>query len=313
MLLAPRRRSDPYWMLAPTALLLGVFFFYPLLHAAYTSLYRWDLLTAPHYVGWENYRSLWTSGDLTRWTTTTATFSVFVVGGATALGLGLALLLNRSGALAAFVRGAVFSAYVVSWVSVALLWLWVLDADAGALNRLIEAVGLSGPAWLGDPDVALYAVAGVTTWKIAGYAMVLFLAGLQDVPPSVLEAAALDGAPRWTRFWHITWPLLRPTTAFVVTTSLLASFQVFDVVRVMTQGGPVHATTVFVYAVYEQVFVNLRVGRASAAVVVFFLFLAALTIVQLWAWSQRETKPRGARRGAPTPAPSRSAHLGRAS
>lgn len=303
MLLVPRRRFDPYWMLAPTAVLLAVFFFYPLLHAAYTSLYHWDLLTPPRYVGWDNYRSLWLSGDLSRWTAITALFSVLVVGGATSLGLGLAVLLNRSGGLAAFVRGAVFSAYVVSWVSVALLWLWVLDADAGALNRLLQGLGFAGRSWLGDPGLALYAVAGVTIWKITGYAMVLFLAGLQDVPVSVLEAAALDGADRWTRFWRITWPLLRPTTVFVVTTSLIASFQVFDVVRVMTQGGPVHATSVFVYAIYEQVFVNLRVGRASAAIVVFFLLLAVLTALQLWAWSRRHTKPGKTRRPLVTSLP----------
>jgi ABC-type sugar transport system permease subunit len=186
------------------------------------------------------------------------------------------------------VRGAVFSAYVVSWVSVALLWLWVLDREAGALTLLVRSLGLPALDWLGDPDVALYSVAAVTLWKIAGYAMVLFIAGLGDVPPSVLEAAALDGAGPWTRFWRITWPLLRPTAAFVATTSLIASFQVFDVVRVMTQGGPVSATTVFVYAIYEQVFLDLRVGKASALVVVFFFVLLLLTALQLRLWRQRQ-------------------------
>jgi sn-glycerol 3-phosphate transport system permease protein len=116
----------------------------------------------------------------------------------------------------------------------------------------------------------------------------LFLAGLQDIPDSVLEAASMDGAGAWRRFHSITWPLLRPTATFVGTTSLILSFQVFDVVRVMTQGGPVHATTVFVYAIYEQVFLNLRVGRASAEVVIFFLILLGLTTLQLWAWRRRE-------------------------
>src|SRR5690606_11807961 len=160
------------------------------------------------------------SGDLASWTLTTATFSLEVVTGATTLGLGLALLLNRRGRLVAFVRSAVFSAYVVSWVSVALLWLWVLDAEAGVLDRLLRALGFEGVAWLGDPRAALAAVAGGTLWRSGGYAMVLFLAGLQDVPPSLLEAAALDGAGRWAPFWHVTWPLLRPTTLFVSTTSL---------------------------------------------------------------------------------------------
>jgi ABC-type sugar transport system permease subunit len=195
--------------------------------------------------------------------------------------------LYRPGAFASFVRGAIFSAYVVSWVSVALLWLWVLDAEAGIFTRVLRVLGLPTFDWLGDPKVALYTLAGVTIWKIAGYAMVLFIAGLQDIPRSLYEAAALDGAGAWPRFVNVTWPLLRPTAAFVGTTSLISSFQVFDVVRVMTQGGPVHATTVFVYAIYEQVFMNLRVGRASAEVVLFFVLLLALTLLQLWAWQRK--------------------------
>lgn len=292
MALAPRRHLDPWWMLAPTLLLLVVFFFYPLAYAVNASFYRWDLLTPPVPVGFDNYREFAESGDLGRALRSTLILSVLVVVFSTSIGLGLALLLSRPTKLAAFVRSAVFSAYVVSWVSVALLWLWVLDADAGVVNRVLAALGAPRIDWLGDPDVALYSVAAVTIWKIAGYAMVLFLAGLADVPPRLLEAAALDGASRFHRFLHVTWPLLRPTTAFVVTTSLIASFQVFDVVRVMTQGGPVHATTVFVYSIYEQIFMNLRVGRASAEVVVFFVLLLALTALELWAWKRREVGSR---------------------
>ncbi|MEZ4226292.1 MAG: sugar ABC transporter permease [Polyangiaceae bacterium] len=285
--LAPRRPRDPYLLLAPTVLLLAVFFFYPLLSAAYWSLHEWDLLTAPRYVGLDNYRAILDSGLVGQALLSTTVFSVVVVLGSMSLGLALALALNRDGVFAAFVRGAVFSAYVISWVSVALLWLWVLDADAGAFTALLRALGLPTKNWLGDPSVALYTLAGVTIWKIAGYSMVLFLAGLQDIPRSLYEAAALDGAGPLSRFWRITWPLLRPTTAFVGTTSLIVSFQVFDVVRVMTQGGPVRSTTVFVYAIYEQVFLNLRVGRASALVVIFFVLLLALTALQLWAWRQK--------------------------
>jgi ABC-type sugar transport system permease subunit len=117
--------------------------------------------------------------------------------------------------------------------------------------------------------------------------MILFIAGLQDVPPSLLEAASLDGAGAFARFRHVTWPLLRPTAAFVATTSLIVSFQAFDIVRIMTQGGPVHSTTLFVYAIYEQVFLDLRVGRASVLTVVFFFVLLALSALQLWAWRAR--------------------------
>jgi len=188
------------------------------------------------------------------------------------------------------VRGAIFSAYVVSWVSVGLLFLWLLDADSGIFAGVWRHVsGGRSPRWLSDPALAPWAVAGVTVWKITGYALVLFLAGLQDVPQAVLEAAEIDGATPNKRFWRISWPLLRPTTLFVATTSLIASFQLFDVVRVMTQGGPVRSTTVFVYAIYEQLFLDLRVGRASAEAVLFFLILLALTGAQFLLFRTEET------------------------
>ncbi|HYQ42921.1 MAG TPA: sugar ABC transporter permease, partial [Polyangiaceae bacterium] len=134
-----------------------------------------------------------------------------------------------------------------------------------------------------------WAVAAVTVWKITGYALVIFLSGLQDVPQSILEAAELDGASSIRRFRSVTWPLLRPTTLFVATTSLIASFQLFDVVRVMTQGGPVRSTTVFVYAIYEQLFLDLRVGRASAEAVAFFGILLLLTGAQFLLFRSEES------------------------
>jgi sn-glycerol 3-phosphate transport system permease protein len=278
----PRSALHPFWMLAPTALLLSLFFLYPLVVAAKNSLYSWDLLTPPTWVGLRNYRVLGESGELLGVLGRTLGYSAVVVSLSVSLGLALAVALNRPGRVYAFVRGAVFSAYVVSWVAVALLWMWILDADGGLLTVMLKALHLPTRNWLGDPDVALTTLAVVSVWKITGYSMVIFLAGLQDIPPSLHEAAALDGAGPLRRFIHVTWPLLRPSTAFVAVTSLILSFQAFDVVRVMTQGGPVKSTTIFVYAIYEQVFVNLRVGRASALIVVFFVLLLGLTGLQLW-------------------------------
>jgi ABC-type sugar transport system permease subunit len=253
------------------------------------SFFSWDLLTDARYVGLGNYRALLRSGELWHTFTTTLSMSLAVVLGSMLAGLALALLLDRPGRFTAFLRGAVFSAYVVSWVSVALLFLWLLDADSGIFSGLWRACfGGRAPNWLGDPRLAPWAVAGVSVWKITGYALVLFLAGLQDVPSSILEAAALDGASPSARFTNVTWPLLRPTTLFVATTSLIASFQLFDVVRVMTQGGPVRCTTVFVYAVYEQLFLDLRVGRASAEAVVFFVVLLLLTSAQFLLFRNQE-------------------------
>ena len=277
----PSRPSEPYWLLLPTLLFLFVFFVFPLGLLIKHSLFSWDLLTPPRYVGLGNYRSLIRSGALWQTFMTTLTMSCAVVLGSLSAGLGLALLLDRPGRGAAFVRSAVFSAYVVSWVSVGLLFLWLLDADAGIFAALWRTLGGGRtPHWLGDPALAPWAVAGVSVWKITGYALVLFLSGLQDVPESILEAAELDGANFGQRFRSVVWPALRPTTLFVATTSLIASFQLFDVVRVMTQGGPVRSTTGFVYDIYEQLFLDLRVGRASAEAVVFFVILLLLTGAQ---------------------------------
>jgi sn-glycerol 3-phosphate transport system permease protein len=276
----PKSPLHPYLLLLPTLGMLGLFFIYPLFFAAKTSLYSWDLLTEPRYVGLDNYAIAARTGELSGVALRTLGYSAIVVTFSVTLGLALAVALDRPTRLFAFVRGAVFSAYVVSWVAVALLWMWLLD-DHGPIAMAMGALGSAPKSFLGRPESALWAIAFVSVWKITGYSMVLFLAGLQDIPPSLHEAAALDGASPMRRFFHVTLPMLRPTAAFVATTSLILSFQAFDVVRVMTQGGPVKSTTIFVYAIYEHVFINLRVGRASALVVVFFVLLVGLTALQL--------------------------------
>lgn len=283
----PRAWWHPWVMLGPTAAVLVAFFVVPVGAAVYQSLFAWDLLSAPRFVGGKNYQDLARSGELAAVTLTTLRYSVMVVAGAVGLGLALALLLQRPGRLFAAARGAIFSAYVVSWVSVALLWMWLLDPDSGLVAGALRWAGAPRVGFLTDPDTALATLAAVTVWKITGYAMIIFVVGLQDIPPSLREAAALDGAGPFARFWYVTLPLLRPTLAFVATTSLIVSFQAFDVVRVMTQGGPVKATTLFVYAIYEQIFLDLRVGRASALTVVFLLVLLALSALQLWAFRGR--------------------------
>jgi len=274
-------------MLGPTLALLLAFFVLPIGVAGYESLFSWDLLTPPRFVGGGNYRAIAAHGELLHIALRTLGYSALVVSGTMTLGLGLALLLDRPGRFFAFVRASVFSAYVVSWVAVALLWMWLLDGNAGLVGRMLRALGAPPIALLGDPTWALPALALVGVWKLTGYAMIVFLAGLQSVPRSLLEAAALDGAGAWNRFRHVTLPLLAPTASFVATTSLVTSFQAFDVVRIMTQGGPARSTELFVYAIYEQIFLNLSVGRASALTVVFFVLLLAVAGLQLRAFRTR--------------------------
>ncbi|HKY41251.1 MAG TPA: sugar ABC transporter permease [Polyangiaceae bacterium] len=284
----PARKSDPAWLLAPMLVALAVFFVYPLLSALHSSFFEWDLLTPPRYVGLANYSAILESGDLLASLGTTLLISAIVVTGSMLLGLGLALAVHRPGRLAAFARSAVFSAYVVSWVAVGLLFLWIFDKEAGVVNRTLVALGATPVKWLTSTSVAPLTVALIVIWKVTGYAMVVFLSGLSALPPEVKEAAAIDGAGPLARLRHVTLPLLRPTAAFVATTSLIASFQLFDVVRLLTQGGPVRSTTVLVYAIYEQLFLDLRVGRASALVVVFFFVLGGLTWLKLRAFRTEE-------------------------
>lgn len=290
----PRALSHPWLMLGPSLAAWVLFVLVPLGLTAYQSLFSWDMLTEPEWVGVANYAAIAEGGELLRVLGRTLAFSALVVTGSMTFGLLLALLLDRPGGLFAFVRGAVFSAYVVSWVAVALLWVLLLDPDRGVAAAALRALGLPKIAFLGDPRVAVPTLAGVTTWKITGYSMIVFLAGLRAVPRSLHEAAALDGAGPLARFRYVTWPLLRPTSAFVATTSLIVSFQAFDVVRIMTGGGPARATTLFVYAIYEQIFLNLSVGRASALAMLYFLALCALAALQLRAWRSRATDSGGA-------------------
>jgi ABC-type sugar transport system permease subunit len=290
--MTPRARSHPWLMLGPSLAVWLLFVFVPLGLSAYQSFFSWDMLTPPTWVGGANYAAIAEGGELLRILGRTLGFSVLVVAGSMTLGLALALLLDRPGRLFAFVRGSIFSAYVVSWVAVALLWVLLLDPDRGVAAAALRALHLPRVGFLADPRAAVPTLAAVTVWKITGYAMILFLAGLRGVPKALHEAAALDGAGAFARFRFVTWPLLRPTAAFVGTTSLIVSFQAFDVVRIMTGGGPARATTLFVYAVYEQVFMNLSVGRASALAVVYFVVLCALAALQLRAW---RAQPGGAR------------------
>ncbi len=278
-------------MLGPTLALLFVFFVVPIGVAAYESFFSWDMLTPPVFVGAANYGALAAHGELLAIALRTTAYSAIVVAASMSAGLALAVLVDRPGAVFAFVRASVFSAYVVSWVAVALLWMSLLDDRGGLLGALLRAVGSPRLSLLGDPRLALPTIAAIGAWKLTGYAMVVFLSGLQSVPESLHEAAALDGAGPWSRFRYITLPLLAPTAAFVATTALVTSFQAFDVVRIVTQGGPARATELFVYAIYEQVFLDLRVGRASALTVVFFALLLGLAALQLRVWRSQETRP----------------------
>jgi sn-glycerol 3-phosphate transport system permease protein len=277
-----RARRDAwlgYALIGPSLALFGLVYLYPVAYSAYVSVFQWDLMTPKRYVGLANYRELW-SAEFGEVLVNTACYSGGVVVLALGLGLVLALLLNHRSALSAGLQACIFSSYIVSWVAVSLLWIWMLDPQYGLVTYGLRLVGLRPVNWLGSPQVALWTLVLVTVWKSIGYPLVIYLAGLQAIPGDFYEAAALDGATGWNRFRFITWPLLSPTTLFLVVTLTIASFQGFDIVKIMTQGGPITSTMIYVYYIYEQAFQYFRLGKASAAVVIFFVLILLLTLGQ---------------------------------
>jgi sn-glycerol 3-phosphate transport system permease protein len=284
-----RARRDAwlgYALVGPSLALFGLVYLYPVAYSAYVSVFQWDLMTPKRYVGLANYRELW-SPEFGEVLVNTACYSGGVVLLALALGLGLALLLNHRGAWSAALQACIFSSYIVSWVAVSLLWIWMLDPQYGLVTYGLRLVGLPAVNWLGSPAVALWTLVLVTVWKTLGYPMIIYLAGLQAIPGDFYEAAALDGATGWNRFRFITWPLLSPTTLVLVVTLTIASFQGFDIVKIMTGGGPITSTMIYVYYIYEQAFQYFRLGKASAAVVIFFGLILLLTLAQWLAFRKR--------------------------
>jgi len=284
-----RARRDAwlgYALIGPSLALFGLVYLYPVAYSAYVSVFRWDLMTPKRYVGLANYRELW-SAEFGEVLVNTALYSGGVVVLALGLGLALALLLNNRSALSAGLQACIFSSYIVSWVAVSLLWIWMLDPQYGLVTYGLRLLGLRPVNWLGSPQVALWTLVLVTVWKTIGYPLVIYLAGLQAIPGDFYEAAAIDGATGWDRFRFITWPLLSPTTLFLVVTLTIASFQGFDIVKIMTQGGPITSTMIYVYYIYEQAFQYFRLGKASAAVVIFFALILLLTLLQWLVFRKR--------------------------
>jgi multiple sugar transport system permease protein len=165
-------------------------------------------------------------------------------------------------------------------VAVSLIWKWLLNPQYGLVNFALGLIGIDGPGWLFDPSWAMAGIVITTVWKDIGFVTVIYLAGLQDIPEHLYEAASLDGATPWQRFWQITFPMLMPTTFFVTTISLISSFQVFDQVYVMTGGGPAGATSVMVELIYKNAFSYFQMGYASTISWILFAIIFAVTVAQ---------------------------------
>ncbi|XVQ84379.1 carbohydrate ABC transporter permease [Microbispora siamensis] len=278
-----RRRGDgrvALAFLAPVLIGFAAFYVYPAVRGAWYSLTDWNLLSEPGFVGLDNYAEL--VRDPLFWNSlkVTAYYVVLTVGMQIVLGLGLATLMHRL-TRSLVLRSLLVVPWLVPSVTSALLWMWLLDANLGFLNHLLVSLGLDNQGFLTSPELAMPSVAVINAWGATGYTTLLLYAGMLLVPQQIYEAAAIDGTGEVRQFFRITLPLLRPILAFVLVVSLIDSFQLFDAVAVTTKGGPVDATRVVYYYIYEEAFTHFKMGYASALALSLVLILGLLTFVQM--------------------------------
>ena len=280
---ARRRRTTLIALafLAPSALPLLLFSLVPMGASAWISLHEWNLLTPMRWVWVDNYAELLSDPQTGRAFANTLLYIAGYLPLVYVGGLVLALALNSRLPGRTVFRAVYFLPVVTSWVVVSLVWKWLLSPSGGLVNTVLGALGLPEPGWWTDPTWALPSVILASAWKDLGFVTVILLAGLQAIPQEYLEAAAVDGAGAWRRFWHITLPLLSPTTFFVVVISLINGFQVFDQVYVMTGGGPAGASEVVVLQIFDLTFRYGRAGDAAALSWLLFALVLVVTAVQL--------------------------------
>lgn len=278
----PRERREAlegYLGISPWVIGFLLFTLGPILASFYFSMTQWNIVETPKWVGPANYIKLFTDDPLfTKAMQVTFSYVAMAVPLRLVVGLGLSLLLNLTIRGMDFYRTVFYLPAVLSGVAVALMWIWVLHPEMGVVNNLLALVGIQGPKWFWDPSTALISVVIMQLWYVGGSA-VIYLAGLQNIPPHLYEAAEMDGASRWARFWFITLPLLTPTLFLQLITNLIDAFQVFTSVYIITQGGPLHATWMYMLYLYEQAFQEFNMGYASAMAWILTIIIAGLSII----------------------------------
>ena len=281
--LSPTRRTETLtaWALVlPAFIGFALFYAWPTLRAIGISFTDWNMLRAPNFIGLDNYARMLDDGKFWQGMKLSAIYVVLNIPLQVVLGLFLAVSMDRL-TKSLFVKSIVLLPYLLSNVLVALMWFWMLDPLLGVVDALIMQIGFERQPFFGGPDQALFTVAAVNIWRHMGLVSMLFLAGLQNIPRNLYEAAALEGASEWQMFWRITLPLLRPVMVFVLVTSVTGSFQIFDTIAVTTAGGPLDSTRVIVYYIVQNAFSFYKMGYASAMSMTLAAVMLLYTVVQM--------------------------------
>lgn len=282
----------PYAFLAPPLLVYVVWVIWPTFYTFYLSLTNWDGLTTPAYIGFANFRRLLTD-DPVFWIAlqNNLIWLIIFITIPLALGLALALILNRNIRGDRLFKVSFYSPMVLSFVVIGLVFSWLYHPRNGLINATLRAFGTplrELPGWLADPDLAIYCIIVAASWRQVGYVMLLYLAGLKNIDPSLLDAAQVDGANGWNLFRRIIFPLLAPVTVIVVVISIIDSLRAFDLVYVMTRGGPANASQVLANFMYIESFNNYQMGYGATIAVILFLISLGFIITYLYRMLQEE-------------------------
>lgn len=276
----PEERKNAYFLVLPAMIGCFVFTLYPIIYIFYLSTLSWDLSSEnKKFVGLNNYFRLLQNQEFQQSLSETAVFTFFMVFISISLALVLAVWLNQKSRVRSFVQTAMFTPYVVSLVAVSILWMWIMDYDNGLLNFVVGVLGIPKVHWLDSPSTALISLIIIQVWKTLGYNTIILISGLQSISATLYETAKLDNAGRLTTFFKITVPLLSPSLFFLLIINITSSFQVFDSINVMTQGGPVNSTNLLVFWIYQTGFQFYNIGDAATGSVFLFLIVGTVTFI----------------------------------
>lgn len=268
------------FFIAPVLIGFAVFYLYPTIRGFWWSFTDYSLLAEPEFIGLENYANVLVDPEFWNSMGVTLSYVVLNVGSQTLIALVLAGLMHRL-TRSVVLRTTLLLPWLVPNVTVALIWLWLLDTNLGFVNKVLDSMGLDTIGFFTNPSFAIPTISLINTWAYVGYTALLFYAGMLQIPQETYEAAAIDGAGELRTFTRITLPLLRPILALVLVVSLIGSFQIFDTVAVTTKGGPVNASRVIYYYIYQQAFTYFHMGYAATMAILLVVILGVLTFIQL--------------------------------
>ena len=289
-MLSKRRNLIPYLFLIVPLIIYLIWIIGPMMYTFYLSLTDWNGLVTPSFIGLENFEKLFRDKVFYLSLTNNLKWLFAFITIPVVLGLGLAMALNEAIPGGKIFKMSFYMPMVLAMVVSGLIWGWLYHPRGGLINFILETTHIveKGPGWLSDRDIVLWSIIIVAIWRQVGYVMVLYLAGLKSINPQLIEAAHIDGASYWRTFWSVILPLLAPVTTIVMVISVIDSLRAFDLVSIMTRGGPANASSVLANFMYIESFNNYKMGYGAAIAVVMFFLSLAFILIYLWRVMQDE-------------------------